>query len=502
MLRRSRYEALRGDRPWERKGLTADRPLVAPWAGNRHAAAAAFRHAGTQAGGTRRAGRPQGRIGALGVAPHVPGKSGSQSIVLRRQGDRLEIRLPGCVLRAEGDAAAIAWPGLRLVELGNWGEEVRRLADRRLPWLPHRTNDELARLFHVTKTDAGRVRLVPAGLPEDANTWLEAEFAGPSELPPALAVAIGRQAHRPVAARRQNSGHGRRRRQGPRPVGTDPVGNRRRRGAAAGGRLAGLRPAGSAVGRARGRSECRRSRRGDGPVRVAQGGRPSWRGAEDPARGNLCCCCSRLGVTSKIRGWAAGSRRSPCSKTWPGRGSGRSAREVNEGNFPSLSPAQHYAILSALPAKALTAADQDRLAALAAEAGRLDEALAHAQAALSRDKGGRRFERHRAVVELLLKLERAGEAEETARRWAADGRSDAGAIGRDGRIARSARSPDGRRGVVRRRLGGQGPRARAAVRAAVPSRRRREGAAAMGSPARGGPRSCRPSRPVAASAWT
>ncbi|MCX7426562.1 MAG: hypothetical protein NTW96_13180, partial [Planctomycetia bacterium] len=93
--------------------------------------------------------------------------------------------------------------------------------------------------------------------------------------------------------------------------------------------------------------------------------------------------------------------------------------EVNEGNFPSLSPAQHYAILSALPAKTLTAADRDRLSGLAAEAGRLDEALAHAQAALSRDKGGRRFERHRAVVGLLLKLERAGEAEETARRWAA-----------------------------------------------------------------------------------
>ncbi|MCX7428046.1 MAG: VIT domain-containing protein, partial [Planctomycetia bacterium] len=183
MLRRSRYEMLRGDRPWERKGLAAERPLVAPWpeADNpppRLSAMPEPKSAELASLGDR-----QVESGLWEWRRSVPGKSGSQSIVLRRQGDRIEILLPGCVLRAEGDAVAIAWPGLRLVELGNWGEEVRRLADRRLPWLPHRANDELARLFHVTKTDAGRVRLVPAGLSEDANTWLEAEFAGPSRFP-------------------------------------------------------------------------------------------------------------------------------------------------------------------------------------------------------------------------------------------------------------------------------------------------------------------------------
>jgi len=40
--------------------------------------------------------------------------------------------------------------------------------------------------------------------------------------------------------------------------------------------------------------------------------------------------------------------------------------------------------------------------------------------AIAPDDGRRRFERHRAVVGLLLRLERADEAEETARRWAGE----------------------------------------------------------------------------------
>ncbi len=43
----------------------------------------------------------------------------------------------------------VAYPGLTLVERGNWGEAVRRMVDGRLPWLPHRSRVELARLFRV-----------------------------------------------------------------------------------------------------------------------------------------------------------------------------------------------------------------------------------------------------------------------------------------------------------------------------------------------------------------
>ncbi len=65
-----------------------------------------------------------------------------------------ELQLPGRILRAEEDRAAIAYPGLMLVELGPWGEAVRRLADARLPWLPHRSSKDLARLFVVTPESA------------------------------------------------------------------------------------------------------------------------------------------------------------------------------------------------------------------------------------------------------------------------------------------------------------------------------------------------------------
>src|SRR5260370_32787023 len=51
--------------------------------------------------------------------------------------------------RVETDDGAVAYPGLTLVERGQWGEAVRRMVDGRLPWLPHRSRRELARLFVV-----------------------------------------------------------------------------------------------------------------------------------------------------------------------------------------------------------------------------------------------------------------------------------------------------------------------------------------------------------------
>ena len=106
----------------------------------------------------------------------------------------MELELSDCTLIAEGDQAKIVWPELKLIELGNWGEDVRRLADRLLPWMPHRTNEELARMFQVSKTDSGRVLLVPNGLPADADSRLEAEFSGDSPLPRFWKVAACRSA--------------------------------------------------------------------------------------------------------------------------------------------------------------------------------------------------------------------------------------------------------------------------------------------------------------------
>src|SRR5260370_5564393 len=63
--------------------------------------------------------------------------------------------------RVETDDGAVAYPGLTLVERGPWGEALRRIVDGRLPWLPHRSRRELARLFvvNVASQDTQTVQL-------------------------------------------------------------------------------------------------------------------------------------------------------------------------------------------------------------------------------------------------------------------------------------------------------------------------------------------------------
>ena len=69
--------------------------------------------------------------------------------VVRRSPERSQFDFDGRLARVDGDEAAVAYPGLTLVERGHWGEAVRRVVDGRLPWLPHRSHTELARLFKV-----------------------------------------------------------------------------------------------------------------------------------------------------------------------------------------------------------------------------------------------------------------------------------------------------------------------------------------------------------------
>ncbi|MFN0054488.1 MAG: VIT domain-containing protein [Planctomycetales bacterium] len=68
----------------------------------------------------------------------------------RRGEARTELECDGRLARLAGDDALVAYPGLTLVETGPWGEALRRVLDARLPWLPHRSNRELAQLFEVS----------------------------------------------------------------------------------------------------------------------------------------------------------------------------------------------------------------------------------------------------------------------------------------------------------------------------------------------------------------
>lgn len=80
----------------------------------------------------------------------IPADGRAQAITTARNGGaRSEFEFEGRLIRVEGDEAAVAYPGLALVERGAWGEAARRLIDGRLPWLPHRSRRELARLFNV-----------------------------------------------------------------------------------------------------------------------------------------------------------------------------------------------------------------------------------------------------------------------------------------------------------------------------------------------------------------
>ncbi len=111
--------------------------------------------------------------------------AGAHPVRLRRAAERLELSLPRRILRADADRAAIAYPGLTLVELGEWGESVRRIADSHFPWLPHRSNDELARLFTIR----------PAGEDERAVT-LSFEF--PGDAPARLVASFSKETGLPV----------------------------------------------------------------------------------------------------------------------------------------------------------------------------------------------------------------------------------------------------------------------------------------------------------------
>jgi hypothetical protein len=102
-------------------------------------------------------------------------------------------------------------------------------------------------------------------------------------------------------------------------------------------------------------------------------------------------------------------------------------RFVTAGNFPSLTAAERYAILSLQDEATRTAQDGDRLADAAVAVGKEEQALQHVTAALERGGSGPdQFARQRRRIELLLRLGRAKEATSAAWQWAraADRRPD------------------------------------------------------------------------------
>ncbi|MDZ7620510.1 MAG: hypothetical protein U1E05_26200, partial [Patescibacteria group bacterium] len=199
-LRRRRYELLWGDRPWEAGGGTVS-PRIDPWGVgsmmNRLQPANLPTPAPAELDSLQWRRLPERgrwvwrRTNSKGEAV--------ETVTLVQDGERLEIRLPECSIRMEGEQVDLAWPELGLVELGPWAEAVRHVLDQRLPWLPHRSNENLARWYDVLPAPAdadtaggekAAARLIPPGFTSMSGTYLEIKPAGVDHLPGQLTALV------------------------------------------------------------------------------------------------------------------------------------------------------------------------------------------------------------------------------------------------------------------------------------------------------------------------
>lgn len=107
-----------------------------------------------------------------------------QEFAIHRVDPRLEIRLSNRTYRADGPRAAVSYAGLTLTEIDNWGDAARQLMDGFLPWLPHRSNEELAELFDISlvSQDTKSVTL-RFGFPRIDDSYLQATFSTLTQQP-------------------------------------------------------------------------------------------------------------------------------------------------------------------------------------------------------------------------------------------------------------------------------------------------------------------------------
>jgi len=441
MLRRGRYETLHGTRPWETSSSAGLRPAAAVISGEE--ATEPLRLSDYPAAERAeletllvRCEPETGRWRWRRVEP----SGASEEIALRLDGSRLECELSSYMMRTAGDTAAVAWRSLRLAELGNYAELLRRTIDGQLPWLPHRSNEELARLFHVFEMsegdgprdpsfeDAAWLRMVPAGLAREGGTYLQMAYSQTHGLPVAWESYVGgrrtariRFSGRPQGARQRawrnavlEDARGRelarwelvefQARAGEIPPPSDPFAgyvhlDRRAERPAIDAPLAEALTALRGFDWARAMDQLRRlpdDRVRHPLVLLLQ----AWCLEND----------RQMGPRDRLVGQLLEVAQS---------GAPELLRFVTAGNFPSLTGAERYAILSLQDEATRTAQDCDHLADAAVAVGNEAAALQHVTAALERGApGAEETTRRRRHIELLLRLGREAEAVSAAGRWA------------------------------------------------------------------------------------
>jgi tetratricopeptide (TPR) repeat protein len=439
LLRRSRYAMLRQDRPWERGAR--DVPLWGPLAEieRRSAPRLAKLPAAEAAELALLAVRRQPAQGRWSVEWGAAGGVQPTSISFARDERRQELEIAGLPCRIEGDGLALAYPELGLVELGPWGESMRQFVDLELPWMPHRTNEELARLFRVSRAPASarraadgrqdpvvRLRLVPRALPQNAETWLE--------------IGISTADGRLVAweAHREGKLVSRLRWQ---PVGEGPDDAQVALESADGKTCAVWRP----------RPVEKRAERA---IPELEAGWPGYvvldRRAEEAAVDrrvrHSIVALQRLDWTEAVRHLDAAAQEHPVHPLLPlarawcfeaDRSMGRReelvealrraasqgrrgpVRFVAERHLAWLGPAERLAVLSSQPPQNRDAVDWSYLAQAEMDVGHEREAAQAVRAALAATRpDARPFEQVRLCVELLLQLGQRDEAAKVATDWA------------------------------------------------------------------------------------
>jgi tetratricopeptide (TPR) repeat protein len=365
----------------------------------------------------------------------------SEQISLAREGSRLQCDMPAYTLRTDGDTSAIAWRGLRLVELGVYPEVLRRVVDAKVPWLPHRSNEELARLFEISEAKPGEtkntgdditsnavwLRLVPAGLARDGDTYLQIAYsrehgrtaAWESYVSGKLAARIrfsgpsdnGSRGEWQIAEQQDTQGHQLARWELVKASSESPA----------------IPPVADGW-----KGYVHLDRRADQPAVDAPFAESlksmrdfDWAKAAEQL-GSLTEDRARHPLVQLLQAW--------CLENNPTLGPhdrlvahlmdvARSdapdlLRLVADGHFTSLTRDERYAILSLQPEATRTAADCDRLADAAIVVGKQQDALRYVEEAIARAReDGRKSERQRRCVELLLRLEQTQDALVKANEW-------------------------------------------------------------------------------------
>lgn len=187
-LRRERYSLIHQYRPWENSLFTDRQPglFSGPWL-NSTPAAPPIGAAATETELAALKVRRELPAGHWKLSDELQGKS--FDFDLQAGGDKLALTWPGWQLRVQGTTCSVAMPDLQYAEIGNWGQGLRDWLDIQLVFWPHRSNQELAKIFQIApaqkKDDPPqhtRLRLTPRDVAPN-TMWLEVTYDRDTGLP-------------------------------------------------------------------------------------------------------------------------------------------------------------------------------------------------------------------------------------------------------------------------------------------------------------------------------